>query len=354
MNDENETKILSVIHALLQEAGITNSISPKLVITKLAGDGSSRKFWRIMEGDRNICLAVAPPRQDTLDLAEAKAARSIGLHLLQQGVRVPDQYGWDEQYGVLLFEDLGDEKLHEYVVEKRKADDWIGQVRASYTAVVKKLALMQIRGAEGFDPEWCWDSPRYDKKLMLERESEYFLRAFWQGYLGNEEPSGLGEEFLELADRSSHIPASYFLHRDFQSRNIMLYRDEPCFIDFQGGRLGPLAYDLASLLIDPYVGLPLDFQEELLELYLDQLEMVIDVDRRKFVEEYLLLALQRNLQIVGAFSFLTKQRGKVFFAQYIGPATASLNTLLGGELFSEMVVLRQTVSSAVKSFAGNK
>jgi len=128
MNDENETKILSVIHALLQEAGITNSISPKLVITKLAGDGSSRKFWRIMEGGRSLCLAVAPPGQDTLDLAEAKAARSIGLHLLQQGVRVPDQYGWDEQYGVLLFEDLGDEKLHEYVVEKRKADDWIGQV----------------------------------------------------------------------------------------------------------------------------------------------------------------------------------------------------------------------------------
>lgn len=353
MNDENETKNLSVIQTLLQEAGIADSNKPDLVFTVLAGDGSSRKFWRITDGAGSLCLAVAPPTRNSLDLAEAKAARSIGLHLLKQGVRVPEQYGWNEEHGVLLFEDLGDEKLHDYVTKTSKDGDWIARVRSRYTDVVRKLAVMQVRGAEGFDPGWCWDSPRYDKKLMLERESGYFLRAFWQGYLGNEEPSGLREEFLELADRASRIPASSFLHRDFQSRNIMLYRDEPCFIDFQGGRLGPLAYDLASLLIDPYVGLPFDFQEELLGSYLDQLEALMDVDRRTFVEEYLLLALQRNLQIIGAFAFLTRQRHKVFFEHYLRPATASLNTLLSCELFSEMVVLRQTVFSAVQSFGEN-
>ena len=118
---------------------------------------------------------------------------------------------------------------------------------------------MQVRGAVSFDPKWCWDTPQYDRMLMLERESGYFLQAFWQDLLGMEEPPGLQEEFFELADRAARIPAGYFLHRDFQSRNIMIHGGEACIIDFQGGRLGPLAYDLASLLIDPYVALPDDF-----------------------------------------------------------------------------------------------
>ncbi|HID70579.1 MAG TPA: hypothetical protein EYP35_09035, partial [Desulfobacterales bacterium] len=205
-----------------------------------------------------------------------------------------------------------------------------------------------IRGAEGFDAAWCWDTPCYDKKLMLERESGYFLRAFWKGLLGREEPSGLQEEFVLLAEKAATIPAGFFLHRDFQSRNIMIHREEPCFIDFQGGRPGPLAYDLASLLIDPYVALSDEFQIELLETYLDELERLTEVDRRKFIEEYLLLALHRNLQIVGAFAFLSTERKKVFFSQFIKPALVSLNKLLNCELFLDMRVLRKTASLAVK------
>jgi len=349
MNDENETRNMVVIQALLGESGRITEIAD-LTITTLAGDGSSRKFWRIMQGDKRICLAVAPPVIDELNLAEAKAARAIGLHLLKRGVRVPEQYGWDEECGLLLFEDLGDIKLHDYVLGEQKDESYIANIRSTYFQVVQNLATMQVNGAKDFDTDWCWDTPHYDKRLMLQRESDYFLRAFWQDFLGEKEPAGLREEFVCLADRVALIPAAYFLHRDFQSRNIMLHHGEPCFIDFQGGRLGPLAYDLASLLIDPYVALPYDFQEEVLGLYLDNLEELIEVDRKKFFEEYLLLALQRNLQIVGAFAFLTQQRKKIFFEQFLRPAIGSLDTLLDRELFSEMTILRQTVSSAVTYF----
>jgi hypothetical protein len=346
MNDENENRNLTVIQNLLRESGRIAEAA-NLTITSITGDGSSRKFWRIRQGDKRICLAVAPPVADKLNLAEAKAARFIGLHLLNQGVRVPEQYGWDEEFGLLLFEDFGDRKLHDCVLGEQGDEHSIENIRSIYSQVVQNLAMMQVNGAKGFDTAWCWDTPRYDKNIMLERESGYFLQAFWQDYLGKKEPSGLQEEFAYLAERAALIPADYFLHRDFQSRNIMLQHREPCFIDFQGGRLGPLAYDLASLLIDPYVALQVDFQEELLEEYLDALERLIAVDRNKFVEEYLLLALQRNLQIVGAFAFLSKQRRKIFFEQFLGPAVDSLNTLLECELFSALTILRKTVSSAV-------
>ena len=350
MNNEIDTQYMAIIETLLQESDTITGGSD-LTISSLAGDGSSRKFWRIMQADRRVCLAVAPPVADELNLSEAKSARAIGLHLLQHGVRVPEQYGWDEESGMLLFEDLGDIKLHDYVLEKQGSDNCIDTIRPYYLQVVKGLATMQVKGVKDFDNKWCWDTPLYDVRTMLERESGYFLRAFWQDYLGEKEPSGLQEEFDSLARQAALISNEYFLHRDFQSRNIMLYHDEPCFIDFQGGRLGPLGYDLASLLIDPYVALPQNFQEELVEKYLDQLEILIPVDRMKFVEEYLLLALQRNLQIVGAFAFLTKQRKKQFFEQYLQPAVNSLNTLLECEIFSDMTVLRDTASVAGKLLA---
>ena len=343
MNDEIDTQNMAIIDTLLTESGKKNDDS-ELTISRLAGDGSSRKFWRIMQADNRLCLAVAPPVADELNLSEARSARAIGLHLLQHGVNVPEQYGWDEESGLLLFEDFGDTKLHDYVMKAQESDDSIEALRPYYFQVIKSLAMMQVKGADGFQTDWCWDTPVYDKNIMLERESGYFLRAFWQDYLGEKEPSGIQEEFSFLAERTALIPNNYFLHRDFQSRNIMLHHDTPCFIDFQGGRLGPLGYDLASLLIDPYVALPLDFQEELVGLYLDKLEELIPVDRRKFIEEYLLLALHRNLQIVGAFAFLTKQRKKQFFEQYLQPAVTSLKNLLECEIFSDMSVLRGMAS----------
>jgi aminoglycoside/choline kinase family phosphotransferase len=349
MIEENETQNLTVINCLLTEAGITAKNEHNLTVTPLTGDGSSRKFWRIAQDDKGLCLAVAPSSTDVKDMAEARAARAIGLHLLQRKVPVPEQYGWSEEYGILLFEDLGDCKLHDYVLTEQKKGENTGSggIRSMYGKVVADLAMMQVLGAKGFDLDWCWDTARYDRALMLERESGYFLRAFWQNLLGKEEPSGLQEEFAALADRAAMIPADYFLHRDFQSRNIMLHQGETRFIDFQGGRLGPLGYDLASLLIDPYVSLSEALQDELLELYLDTVEGMISVDRGMFKEEYLFLALQRNLQIVGAFAFLSKQRKKVFFRQFLQPALSSLSILMGRELFSDMEVLRETVRSAV-------
>lgn len=356
MNDRDEKNRVVAIHDLLRKAGIvergSQSSARGVQIEPFSGDGSTRRFWRIFQGKKRLCLAVAPPSLGKRDLAEAKSARAIGLHLLQQEICVPEQYGWDEEWGILLFQDLGDCKLHDRVLkEKQKGkEQFITVIRPWYQQVVGQLALMQIRGAVSFDPCWCWDTPCYDRSVMLDRESGYFLRAFWQGLMGNQVPSGLQEEFVELAARAAEIPSGYFLHRDFQSRNIMIHGHEVGFIDFQGGRQGPLGYDLASLLIDPYVALADEFQEELLEEYLDRLEELIAVDRRRFHEEYLLLALQRNLQIIGAFSFLSQQRKKLFFYQFLRPALFSLEKLLSRELFAPFPILRKTAASALSSF----
>jgi len=98
-------------------------------------------------------------------------------------------------------------------------------------------------------------------------------------------------------------------------------------IDFQGGRLGPLGYDLASLLIDPYAQLPEQLQHKLFEHYLEHL-CTYGLDDLAFAKGYPSLALQRNLQILGAYAFLGFQKQKSFFKQFILPATISLHQRL--------------------------
>lgn len=294
-------------------------------VAVLVPDGSSRRFFQLRVSGSEALIAILPPENDTAGLVEAKACYHIGCHLQRSGAPVPALHGYDPATGLVLCEDLGDQRLYDQVV----ANQGDATPLALYEQTVRALARMQVRAAEGFDPAWCWDTPRYDRALMRERESGYFLRACCVDWLGLDfDQLAVANDCDQLAEAAAQAPADFFLHRDFQCRNLMVQGQAVRFIDFQGGRLGPLAYDLASLLLDPYAALPLSIQDHLSAAYLEALGQEIAYDPDQFRREYVFLALQRNLQILGAFAFLSKVRQKPFFAQFIQPALASLSGLL--------------------------
>lgn len=309
-------------HLLGEQKASWNAATVRVAV--LVPDGSSRRFFQLRgPGDRHL-IAILPPENDLRGQAEAIAFDRIGRHLRRHDVPTPEIHAFDRATGLVLCEDLGERRLFEQVAEQGPE-----QTLDCYEQAVRQLARMQVRAAEGFDPAWCWDTPRYDRQLMRERESGYFLRACCTDLLGIAfDHQAVEAECARLADVASLAPAGFFLHRDFQCRNIMLTGDTVRFIDFQGGRLGPLAYDLASLLLDPYAAVPQTMQEHLTEVYLHALQDEIPYNPEQFRREYLVLALQRNLQILGAFAFLSQVRQKPFFAHYLRPALASLDTLL--------------------------
>lgn len=307
---------------LVQVAGCNPA---RAIITVLAGDGSDRRFLRVGDGGRSL-FVVLPNLASEHGLAESRATWFIGNHLRSCGVVVPEMYGYDPESGVVICEDLGDRLLHQAVVAEHQSEK---QLVSLYEPIIEQLALMQIDGRRDFKTEWCWDTKFYDQQLMLARESGYFMESCCRHLLGiTKVPAGLQDEFVKLADLASALPAGFFLHRDFQSRNIMLQNGQARFIDFQGGRLGPLGYDLASLLIDPYVSLPDPVRERLLQKYIEVVADYPAADSAFAIEGYYLLALQRNLQILGAFAFLAKAKGKTFFQDFLVPAAVNLNRLL--------------------------
>ncbi|MGV1099338.1 aminoglycoside phosphotransferase family protein [Thiovibrio sp. JS02] len=330
------------LRALLVAQGLDKEFR---VVGRMAGDGSDRRFCRLSAGGVSL-LAVLPNLDHPQGMAEAVAARDLGNHFRQQGVAVPRIYGFAPASGLILFEDLGDRKLHDLVRQEGVSAPVVARY---YRQAVSALAHLQTEARHGFDPAWCYDTPRYDAELMLARESGYFQKALCEEFLGLTVPGGLSAEFVRLAGRAAREPADYVLHRDFQSRNLMVHADGIRIIDYQGARLGPLGYDLASLLIDPYVGLPDALRQQVFSWYLDALAGHIPLDRARFIEGYYYMALQRNLQILGAFAFLSKNRGKAFFRQFIVPASRTLYEHLTAPQGRDFPLLRGVVEQVGNS-----
>jgi hypothetical protein len=349
--------ILQSVRELLVAKGMLTKSEAETFVTsercrKIDSDGSTRRFWRVSKNESPLCLIAAPAGRGEAELAESRSAWKIGNHLRKNGVPVPELFGWDSTTGVLLFEDLGDIRLYDIVAKNTSLQAQPHEsVIAYYQTTLEQLAAMQCRGVEEFDESWCWDSGRYDNQLMIEKESGYFLRAFWQGLLGHQVAEGVLEELREIARLAAEAPADFFLHRDFQSRNIMIHEGAVRFIDFQGGRLGPLGYDLASLLIDPYTRLPFWLQEKMIAMYLQAIGSYVDIDEAEFKRQFMLLAFQRNMQIVGAFSFLYKVRQKLFFLDFIQPSLVSLSNRLEEPLFKDYPLIRTMVNRGLKELA---
>ena len=134
----------------------------------------------------------------------------------------------------------------------------------------------------------------------------------------------LEDEFSTLADLALIHGVKGFMHRDLQSRNIMVNDNDIYFIDFQGGRIGPIQYDLASLLHDPYVNLPELVKTVLLKYCLNKLQTMIEIDSQGFISGYRICSVTRLLQALGAFGYLSRVKGKTYFEAYIPVALKTL------------------------------
>ena len=289
----------------------------------LTGDGSNRRFSRISSShsDRSFILMENPPIHE-LKKNENRAYLMIGRHLFKKGIPLPEIYCHDLNHGWFILEDLGNENL------QNRAKFTRNRIYL-YEKAVDILFRLQIEGARGFDTRWCYQTAAYDEYVMRHYEAEYFRDSFLINYLGMRKNwTELESAFDYLISIALMAKNHHFLHRDFQSRNIMIQDNRIGVIDWQGGRLGPLSYDLASLLIDPYVGLSAKEKNGLFQQYLSLLKGHKTEWVEPFQRYFPYIAVQRNLQILGAYSFLTKTQGKSHFEKYIPPAIKSLQDLI--------------------------
>jgi aminoglycoside/choline kinase family phosphotransferase/dTDP-glucose pyrophosphorylase len=331
----------------------------KTQVHPLAGDGSDRVWFRarptmdttpdnlrdipsspgndrrsVIVSDHGICLPGSEGR------GQLDAFVAIGNHLSSCGIPVPEILAHDALAGMVVLEDLGDTRLAETISWMSTRDE----ITRIYKTVIDQLILFSRKGAEGFDLSWTCQTPYYSKELILEKECRYFMDAFVCGYLKNDIFAHVLEnEFAYIADNALAGSMQGLMHRDCQSRNIMVTKNNVYFIDFQSARMGPFQYDLASLLMDPYVTLPAQIQKDLLAYAMEQLGLVSRKSRHTFTRSYHFCCLTRNMQILGAFAHLSRMKNKPGFLVHIPAAIASLKHLMQQKSSAPLVQLKELI-----------
>ncbi len=287
---------------------------------KLTGDGSDRSWYRLTANRHRLILADHGITT-TLPGSEVNAFVRIGTHLNACGLPVPQIHTHDGFSGLVFLEDLGDCHLQQIVRQAPLSSS----IESLYRKVVNTLLNLTIKAANGFDPGWTCQSRTYDRSLILDKECRYFVDAFLNDYLELAIAyDDLAPEFEHLAQCTIDHGVTGLIHRDFQSRNIMVRNGRHYLIDFQGARTGPIQYDLASLLIDPYAGLDQAIQQRLLDFTAEQAAAHLKSAPDQFIRGYLYCAVTRNLQMLGAFGFLSRIKQKRTFERWIPPAVSML------------------------------
>jgi aminoglycoside/choline kinase family phosphotransferase len=292
----------------------------QIKIMPIEKGGSDRKFYRIHSAaDQRLILV-----KYNLEREENRHYVEIANFLAKHGIRAPEIYFHDPAEGLIWIEDLGERDLYSY-----RRESWLVR-RAFYESALDQIAALHALPA-AICIEMKEHLPAEFNAELYAWEQNYFFENCLGRYfkVDHSKLAELAElpALKEIAERLAVFPR-VLVHRDFQSQNIIVRNGQAYLIDFQGMRPGLAAYDLASLVYDPYVKLSDAERAELIIYYCDrQLENGSAVDG-DFDFKLRLCAMQRLMQALGAYSFLGLIKGHKDFLQYIPNALLSLRAVV--------------------------
>ena len=289
---------LTQLHEWIKE----NLGNIKYTLTAVSGDASFRRYFRLVGKDHQYIAVDSPPEKESND------AFVNVTHLLEaEGLPVPHIHYSSLDFGFFLLSDLGDELLLN-ILNENNVDDL-------YNKALNALSIIQQTPATSL--------PLYDEQLLLQEMElfrEWFLTKHLSLQLSDEENQILSKTYKDLADSALKQP-QVFVHRDFHSRNLMHIEGKyPGIIDHQDAVLGPITYDLVSLLRDCYIKWP---NQKVIEFALSYYEKVLDrneisnIQEKTFLKWFDLMGMQRHLKAIGIFSRLNIRDNKPTYIEDI-------------------------------------
>ena len=302
---------ITQIRKLLHSSG---HIQP-CTLTPLPSSGSDRQYYHIVfdEADLPDLMAFYNPCVE-----ENRAQLEFTRHFKNLGLSVPEVLATDSSETIFIVPYLGNQTLFD-MASKGVSEEVIHY----YKKALSDLVQFQINGVKGLNMDLAYPVPDFDRQSIL-WDLNYFKYCFLKpaGIAFNEYL--LEKDFQHFADVLVQSKPDFFCYRDFQARNIMIYHDKPWYIDFQGGRRGPLPYDVVSLLHQAKANLPEDIKDSLYNHYISQLRLVAPHEFDHVQHHYNHFVYFRLLQVMGAYGFRGLVERKAHFLQSIPFAAAAL------------------------------
>lgn len=272
----------------------------------LSGGGSSRKYYRFIYSDQSFILT------ESENVEENKTFIYFTGHFSKIINNLPEIYEISDDSTLYVQSDLGDQTLLDLVLNNPD------ESKNYYKKSIIQLVKMQVLGNMDLDYSQCFSYPKFNHILVL--RDLFSFKNYFLNLLGIEFNQGkLLQDFERFAYDFEQIPEQHFVFRDFQSRNIMIHKNEPYFIDYQGGLKGPSQYDLVSLLWQAKTDLPENLKDELYDLYVKEFIDLTrkDLDGIQFRKGYDLCVVERLLQVLGTYGFRGIYEGKKHFTESI-------------------------------------
>lgn len=294
-------------------------------VERLAGAGSNRQYYRMADAAGQTVVGVVGTSRE-----ENHAFVYLDRHFVRRKLPVPRVLAVSADEMCYLQTDLGERSLFDAIRGGREAGGRYNVAeRELLLRTIRELPNIQMRGARGLDWSQCYPQPEMDEDSVL-FDLNYFKYCFLKPTELDFHELKLEAGFRRLAKDLTSEPAESFLYRDFQARNVMLDAEgQPFFIDFQGGRRGPVYYDLASFLWQASAKYPFKLRRELVATYYESLKQYTEVPSvRHFAERLSLFVLFRTLQVLGAYGFRGYFEHKQHFIDSIPPAIDNLRDLL--------------------------
>ena len=282
-------------------------------VEALCGSASHRRYFRLW-GDGFSVIGV-----EGTDPEENRAFLTLDRHFASKGIRVPSVLA--EEGLCYLQEDLGGDSLFDVAVAGGHFNEDL------LCATLAALPKIQVEGAQGLDWSVCYPQPSFDGR-MVDFDLNYFKYDYLKLTGAEFNEIRLQEDFDRLKADLLAEPSDTFLYRDFNARNVMVKDGEPWFIDFQGGRRGPVYYDVASFVWQAKAAYPAALREKLVSSYIEALKAYMPVDEKHFRERLRLFVLFRQLQVLGCYGFRGLWEKKQYFADSIPFALQNLRELL--------------------------
>lgn len=261
----------------------------------LPQSGSDRRYFRLFGKGSSVIGTYGA------NIVENETFLYFSKHFKKKNLVVPELYAMSENGMYYLQEDFGDISLLNHLESQ-------GLVQPVYDLFKKSLAALaelQVKGDKDLDYEKCLTNTEFGKQAIM-ADLLYFKYYFLDGLAKPYNKQKLIDDFEALSNYLTHTEYKYFMFRDFQSRNIMVSKDNNVhFIDYQGGMKGAPQYDVASMLWQARANLPEDWKKNLLEDYMNSFEQLIGskLERAVFRSQYNGYVLIRMLQVLGAYGF---------------------------------------------------
>lgn len=291
---------------------------------RIAGGGSNREYFRITEASGHTLIGSIGTSNE-----ENNTFIYLSRHFTEKGLPVPRILAVSEDGMAYLQSDLGNATLYDALKSGRENTEGYGadDIRL-LEKTIRLLPQIQVLGAKELDFKQCYPQEEMNEQNVM-FDLNYFKYCFLKTTSLDFNESKLEESFCQLAKDLGNSVKPYFLYRDFQARNVMIDQEENLYlIDFQGGRRGPLQYDLVSFLWQASSHFSTELRQHLIDEYISALKELEDVDELAFRNSIPQWVLFRTLQVLGAYGFRGKYEQKKYFLDSIPAAIDNLREVL--------------------------